>query len=241
VPMKDYLYHGQAVGVDGEITEPGPHKIDGHAKCEIPDQKYGQYKGNREAFDIPGLYSHGGCSTTINAAEETKDGCFRTEVTSTVNNLKVEGGILSIDQITLGIVSVYCRHWYDQDAQRTRVLPFNCKIVNPVVKGEAVTLELPPPFLYSDDRRESYLSGATCDPNVDEDIRQAILGSASRFLHVPNFGRIFYGEWTLFPSPNWHILHQITMVRLLLGSPQTGGTGNGSGQGGGGSTPPKGG
>jgi hypothetical protein len=47
---------------------------------------------------------------------------------------------------------------------------------------------------------------------------------------VKNLGRIYFGEWTLLPNETWHPIHQIYMVRMALGSPQTGGSGGGGGQ-----------
>src|SRR6202142_119274 len=94
MPMKEYLYHGQAVGFEADIWEPGPHKIDGHARCGVPDKKAGHYKAQQDPFEIPALLSHGGCTSEVIAQPEDKDGFFRTEVRATLNKLNVEGGIL---------------------------------------------------------------------------------------------------------------------------------------------------
>jgi hypothetical protein len=142
------------------------------------------------------------------------------------------------------LVSVYRRPWFDngkEHGKRVRVLPYGCSIENLLVRGKPVEDYLPAPFHYSADRCESYLRGDEPDAAVDADIRAAITSSPSRFLYVPNFGRIFFGEWTLLPNEDWHPIHQVFMVRMALGSPQQGGTGTGGGQtdgsgGGGGGT-----
>jgi hypothetical protein len=231
--MTEFQYHGQAVGFEADIWEPGPHKIDGHARCGVPDKKTGHYAAQQDAFEIAGLLSHSGCTSEVNAMPEDKDGFFRTEVRATVNNLNIEGGALTADQITLGMVSMYRRQWFDNGkphAKRVRVVPYGCSIVNMVVKGARYPDFLPAPFHYSTDRCESYLRGDDPDPTADAEIRDAITSSPSRLLYVKNFGRIYLGEWTLLPSADWHPIHQIYMVRLALGSPQTGGGGAGGGQ-----------
>lgn len=234
MPMKEFSYHGQAVGFEADIWEPGPHKIDGHARCGVTGKEAHHDDARQDPFEIPGVISHGGCTSEVTAAAEDKDGFFRTEVRATLNNLNVEGGVLIADQVTLGMVTVYRRHWFDNGkphATRVRVLPYGCSLVNLRVNGKAVPDQLPAPFHYSADRCESYLRGDDPDPKVEDEIRQAITGTPSRLLYVKNFGRIYFGEWTLLPSADWHPIHQIYMLRLALGSPQTGGSGTGGGQG----------
>ena len=233
MPFKEFLYHGQAVGFDADIWEPGPHKVD-HARCGVPDKKAGHYTAQQAAFEIPGVLSHGGCTSEVIAHPEDKDGFFRTEVHATLNGLNVEGGVLTADKITLGMVSHYRRQWFDNGkphATRVRVVPYGCSIENLRVKGAPVKDYLPAPFHYSTDRCEAYLRGDDPDAGVEAEIRKAITDSPSRFLYVKNFGRIFFGEWTLLPSEDWHPIHQISMVRMALGSPQTGGGTGGGGQG----------
>ena len=236
MPMKEYLYHGHAVGFQADIWEPGPHKIEGHARCGLPDRKPGHYEAHLEPFEIAGLISHGGCDSEVKAHAEDNEGYFRTEVTATLKKLNVEGGVLTAERIELGMVTLYRRHWFDNGkphAKRVRVMPYGCSIVDLRVKGAPYPDFLPAPFHYSKDRAEAYLRGDDPDPEVDAEIRQAITGSPSRFLYVKNFGRIFFGEWTLLPGEDWHPIHQISMIRMALGSPQTGGGTGGTGQGGG--------
>ena len=243
MPMQKFLYHGQAYGFDATITEPGPYRLDHHGQCGLPDKNAGDVNGNHPGYSIPNLISHGVCTTSVKAMPEDGRGYCRTEIRATVENLDVEGGVLTADSINLGIVTVYRRDWYDSGkphSTRTRVLPFECSLVNLKVKGKTVNPNLPAPFHYSDKQRESYLTADTPDVSVDADIRQSIIESPTRFIHVPNFGRIFFGEWTLLPNDDWHShVHQISMVRLLLGSPQTGGGSGSGGSGGGSPDPPK--
>jgi len=233
MPMKEFLYHGQAYGFDADIWEPGTHKVN-HAYCGVPDKKAGTYTGQQPAFEIPGVLSHGGCTTQVIAHPEDGDGFFRTEVHATLNKLNVEGGALTADRITLGLVSVYRRDWFDNGkphGKRVRVMPYACSIENLLVRGAPAKDLLPAPFHYSTDRCEAYLRGDDPDPAVETEIRNAITSSPSRFLYVPNFGRIFFGEWTLLPNDDWHPIHQVYMVRMALGSPQQGGSGGSGGQG----------
>ena len=244
MPMTEYLYHGQAVGFEADIWEPSPHKIDGHARCGVPDKKAGHHTAQQDPFEISGVLSHGGCTSEVTASPEDKENFFRTEVKATLNNFNVEGGVLIADRITLGLVSVYRRHWFDNGkphAKRVRVLPYGCSIEGLRVNGAAVKDYLPAPFHYSADRCETYLRGDDPDAAVDAEIRDAITSTPSRLLYVKNFGRIYFGEWILLPSADWHPIHQIYMVRLALGSPQTGGSGAGGGQGDGTSGDPLGG
>lgn len=236
MPMTEFLYHGQAIGFDADIWEPGPHKVD-HARCGVPDKKSGTYSAQQDPFEIPGVLSHAGCTSQVIAHPEDKDGFFRTEVRATLNGLNVEGGVLTAGRITMGLVSVYRRHWFDSGkdhAKRVRVLPYQCSFENLQVKGASVKDYLPAPFHYSVDRCETYLRGDDPDATVDAEVRDAVVSSPSRLLYVKNFGRIYFGEWTLLPNENWHPIHQIYMLRLALGSPQTGGSGGPGGQGDGG-------
>ena len=233
MPMKEFLYHGQAVGFEADIWEPGPHKIAGHARCGVPDKKAGHYNAQQGTFEIANLLSHAGCTSEVNALPEDKDGFFRTEVRATVNDLKIEGDALTADRITLGLVSVYRRQWFDNGkayAKRVRVVPYGCSIVNLAAKSQPIPDLLPAPFHYSTDRCEAYLRGDDPDPAAEAEIRKAITDSPSRFKYVKNFGRIFIGEWTLLPGDDWHPIHQFYMVRLAMGSPQTGNGGAGGGQ-----------
>jgi hypothetical protein len=233
MPFKEFNYHGQAVGFYADIWEPGPHKVE-HARSAVTGKKPGHNTAKQDPFEIPTVVSHGGCTTEVIAHAEDNDGFFRTEVHATLNNLNMEGGVLTADQIKMGMVSVYRRKWWDNGkphAQRVRVVPYGCSIVNLKVKGEAVKDHLPAPFHYSTDRCETYLRGDDPDPKVEAELRKAITDSPTRLLYVKNFGRIFFGEWTLLPSDDWHPIHQIYMVRMALGSPQTGSGGGSGGQG----------
>jgi hypothetical protein len=237
MPMDKFLYHGQALGFEADIWEPGPHKIDGHARCGLPDKNSGTYNATAEPFAIANLVSHEGCTSSVDAREPDGKGFYRTEVTSTLHNLNVENGVFTADEITLGMVSVYGRDWFDSGkphAKRVRVVPYGCKIVNLRINGVPIPNFLPAPFQYSKDRCEAYLQAPDPDAGMEAEIRDAIAGSPSRFMYVKNFGRIFFGEWTLLPSEDWLPIHQISMVRMALGSPQTGGGSGAGGQGGGG-------
>ena len=232
MPMESYLYHGQAFGFEADIWEPGPYKIDGHARCGLPDKKPGRYTGQQDAFEIPSVMSHGGCTSVVHAMDEDREGFFRTEISATLNDLRVEGDALTVDRIEFGMVTMYRRHWFDsgkRHARRVRVVPYGCRLVNLRVKGQAVQDLLPAPFHYSKDRCEEYLRADDPDSTVEAEIRKAITGSPSRCMYIKNFGRIFLGEWTLLPNEDWHPIHQISMLRMALGSPQSG---NGTGTGG---------
>ncbi len=233
MPLETYVYHGQAHGFDADIWEPGPHKVEPHAPSAIPDKKPGKYDNTGDPFEIPGLISHGGCCTTVHGMEEDGEKFFRTEVRATLKDLNVENGVLTADEITLGLVSQYRRHWWDSGkphARRVRVIPCGCKIVNLRVRGIPVPDFLPPAFHYSKEQCDAYLRGDDPDHHVETQLRKAIFDSPSRFMYVKNFGRIYLGEWTLLPGEDWHIIHQITMIRLALGSPQTGGSSGSTGQ-----------
>jgi len=223
MPMKEFLYHGQAVAVEGEITDPISHMIVGHARCGLPDRKAGRYEAQHPGHTIPNILSHGPCRTEVKAMEEDNEGFFRTEVRATVENLQVVGELpLSADRITMGLVSVYRRHWYDRGkAPAARVLPFECSFGNLTINGRPAAEWLPAPFQYSTDQRETYLRSDDPDPAMEAEIRKAIAESASRFVHIPNFGRIFFGAWGTGTGESPHV-HRLTMLQLRMGSPVKG-------------------
>jgi hypothetical protein len=237
MPMKDYLYHGQAYGVDAQITNPGPFKLDGHGKCALPDGKAGRYTGSHPGFSMPSGLSHGACATEVHAMPEDKDGFFRTEIRSTIENLRVDGKtVLSVDRVVFGMVTVYRRDWYDRPgphAKRTRVLPLDCSFTNFTLSGTALAAPLPAPFYYSADQREAYLTADEPDSAMDAEVRQAIVDSPSRCIYMRHFGRIFFGEWILLPNQTWQPIHQIAMLRMAFSTPPSGSGTGGGGQGGG--------
>jgi hypothetical protein len=232
MPFKRFFYYGQAVGFEADIWEPGPYKFE-HAKCALPGHDPGNPKAHYGAFDIPDLIAHSGCSSEVNALPEDNEGFFRTEVRAIVNNLTIEGDGLTVDQVVFGMVSMYRRQWWDSGkpyARRVRVVPYGCKLVNLKVKGAPAKDYLPAPFHYSVDQCETYLRADAPDHTMDAEIRKAITDTPSRLLYVKNFGRIYFGEWLLLPSKDWHPIHQIYMLRLALGSPGSGSGGAGGGQ-----------
>jgi hypothetical protein len=242
MPMKEYLYHGQAVAVHGRITRPVSHVIDGHGRCALADGTAKQAAGQHDPYAVPGILSYGRCITEVDARPEDPQGFFRTEVRATVEDLQVPGAHpLSASKISMGLVSVYGRRWYTgrkAHARRSRVLPLDCRIENLVVDGRPFEAPLPAPFQYSAERREAYLHGDQLDAAIDAEVRQAITDSPSRFVYVPDFGRIYFGEWTLLPGDAWHPIHRLTLLRLALGSPTAGDVSLADGQGDGRPTPP---
>src|SRR5579871_4160172 len=115
MPIKRFLYHGRAAAVRGSITRPVSHLIDNHAHCSLPTSNAGHVKSVHGGHEISGILSYGSCHSEVHAMEEDAHGFFRTEVRSTVENMRVFGVFpMSADRMTLGLVSVYRRHWFDR-------------------------------------------------------------------------------------------------------------------------------
>jgi hypothetical protein len=240
--IKGFLYHGQAVAAQGQITRPVADTIEGHAQCALPDQQAGRRSATHPGYAITGILSYGACQSEVHAMEEDSDGFFRTEVRSTVENFKVEGVFpLSADRISMGLVTVYRRHWYDRQsphAEHVRVLPMDCSLGNLSVNGRTANEWLPAPFHYSAAQREAYLRGDDPDPVTQAAIQAAIAGSASRSVKIPNFGTIYFGEWTIAETAASQQVPQLTMLRLAMGSPVGGAMSLASGEDGGMPDPP---
>ncbi len=223
MPIKGFLYHGQAVAAQGQITRPVSHTIEGHAQCALPDRKAGQPSATHPGTTIPGILSYGACRSEVNAMDEDSDGFFRTEVRSTVDNLQVMGEFpLSADRISMGLVSVYRRHWFDREtpyAGFARVLPIDCSLGSLSVNGRAGNDWLPAPFHYTAAQREAYLRDDDPDPAIHAAVQAAMADSTTRFVRIPNFGRIYFGEWSMAGSEVSQHVHQLTMLRLAMGSP----------------------
>ena len=221
--IKGFLYHGQTVAAEGEITRPVSDTVEGHAHCRLPDRKAGTYKAQHAGYTITGILSYGACQSEINAMKEDSDGFFRTEIRSTIEDLKVTGEFpLSADCISIGLVSVYRRQWFERQtpyAGHARVLPIDCSLGNLSVEGRAANDWLPAPFHFSAAQREAYLRDDDPDPATEAAIQAAIDGSASRFVKIPNFGSIYFGEWSIAGSAASQHVHQMTMLRLAMGSP----------------------
>ena len=243
MPMKGFLYHGQVVGVDGQITAPVTHAIDGHARCGLPDRKAGHYQGQHAGHAIAGILSHGACNTEVHAMQPDGHGFYRTEVRATVENVKVLGDFpLAADRITMGLVSVYHPDWYDRRgpyAGRARVAPSGCDFGSLTVNGRPANEWLPAPFRYPAEKVEAYLQASDPDPAIEAEIQKAIAESASRFVVIPNFGRIYFGEWTIVESGGAPHVHRLSMLRLQMGSPVKGHMTFASGEDDGAPDPPK--
>ena len=196
--------------------------IDGHAHCTWPnpkDEPSAQHPGDA----IKGILSYGACYSEVKTIKEDTRGFFRTEVRSTVENLKVEGDYpLSADRITTGLVTVYRRQWYEErnpPVSQTRVLPIDCTLGSLSVNGRPANTWLPAPFHYDQSKREDYLHAEQPDPAIEAEVQQAMAGSASRSVKVPNFGTIYFGEWVTAADAESQHVPQLTMLRLAMGSP----------------------
>jgi hypothetical protein len=242
MPIKGFLYHGRAVAARGQITRPFPHIVEGHAHCTLADGQAGQPSSQHPGHAIEGILSYGTCHSEIKAMAEDSDGFFRTEVRSTVENLKVVGEFpLSADRISMGLVSVYRRAWFERQtphAAHARVLPIDCSLGNLSVNGRAANHWLPAPFHFGAAQREAYLRGDEPDPATEAAVQAAMAGSTSRFVHIPNFGRIYFGEWSTAGTAASQHVHRLAMLRLAMGSPVGGEMKFASGEGDGMPDPP---
>jgi hypothetical protein len=242
MPIKGFLYHGQAVAARGQITRPVSHTVEGHAHCALADRQAGHPSSQHPGHAIDGILSYGACHSEVKAMPEDSAGFFRTEVRSTVENLKVIGDyLLSADRISMGLVTVYRRQWYDRHtphAEHVRVLPIDCSLGSLSVNGRTGNDWLPAPFHYTAAQREAYLRDDDPDPAIDAAVQAAMAGSASRFIHIPNFGRIYFGEWSTAGTPASQQVPQLTMLRLAMGSPVGGDMQFASGEDGGMPDPP---
>src|ERR1700683_3796287 len=153
MPIKGFLYHGRAIAAGGQITRPVSHMIEGHAHCALANRQVGHPSSQHPGYAIAGILSYGACQSEVHAMEEDSDGFFRTEVRSTVENLQVLGEFpLSADRISMGLVSVYRRHWFGREtpcAGFARVLPIDCSLGSLSVNGRAGNDWLPAPFRFS--------------------------------------------------------------------------------------------
>ena len=242
MPIKGFLYRGQAVAARGQITRPVSHTIEGHAHCALANGQAGHSSSQHPGHAIAGILSYGACRSEIKAMEEDADGFFCTEVRSTVENLKVVGEFpLSADRITMGLVSVYRRDWFERQTPHgghARVLPIDCSLGNLTVNGRAASYWLPAPFHFGAAQREAYLRDDDPDPATEAAVQAALAGSASRFVHIPNFGRIYFGEWSTGGTAASQHVHRLTMLRLAMGSPVGGQMRFASGEGDGLPDPP---
>jgi len=240
--IKRFLYHGRAAAAHGEITRPVAHVIDGHAQSALAHDQAGHTSAQHPGHAIAGILSYGPCHSEITALEEDRDGFFRTEVRSTVENLRVLGeSPLSADRISMGLVSVYRRGWFDRQlphAERTRVLPIDCSFSNLSVGGRPASSWLPAPFHFGAAQREAYLRDDDPDSATEAAVQAAVDGSSSRFVHIPNFGRIYFGEWSTGETAASQHIHRLTMLRLAMGSPVGGTLSLATGEGGGKPDPP---
>jgi hypothetical protein len=230
-----YTFHGTAFGLNGRIMKPNPAPMQNHGGCggtNLDPNK--EYTGSYAPFSVPGVLSHDGCTCSVKTIVDKGKTYFRTEVRAEIVNLQTQGDIpFSVGRIKLGMVSVYRPAW-DPNYRRVRVLPMECAFENVMMGNMPSWPALPGPFNYSAKARESYLNDQAPDSGIDQEVRDTIASSASRSYYIPNFGRIFFCEWTVMPGDGWHWVHQISMVRLAMGSPIAldgsggGGTTNGS-------------
>lgn len=202
--MQKYLYKAHAIALRGSIRKPYHQELGDHLAVSTYAGSAGHTTCKAEGFRIGEEVQYDTAHTQIVASEQ--NGIFTTSVTSQVFGLRV-GKRLEVGEVTCRLQSVYDSNAYPQNCF-PRISPAGSIIKNLQVDGKAQELVFPPAFVVG-------------HPPKDGDVQRAEDDNRPGFfapeIHVPDFGTIYYAEWSWVHPDEEHQQH-LTMLRLALGS-----------------------
>jgi len=220
-----FLYHAQAVGVAGQVSGPPMQTIQSQAPSVLAVTG-GVSSSRVESFSHPSLLSCGPISTQVKGSYDRATQAHITELTITIENLKV------LDYVTADLVSTGLRATFAEGVPESSIVPLESKIVNLRVGGSPVSVEIDPSIFSALDtfsklqarlQSDSAFRAAQGNPplgstavctfatkvSVDHP-GVAVEGNA---IHLPQFATVYLAELIFQPK-----LRTIGMLRVELGS-----------------------
>lgn len=208
--FQKFLFKGRAVALQGRVRKPYYQELGAHAVAATYAGSAGQSRSRNEGFALGTDISYGAAYSEVSTDEE--DGRYKTSVRSTIENLKMLDGFLTVDKIVARLDSVYDRRLYPK-RKEPRILPVECKIESLKVGRQEMKLDgrFAPAFYFGEDEREDFFSGK-CDTDS-----RFYPGFIPDPLIVEGFGTLYFAEWA-WVHPGEQCMQHLTMFRFALGS-----------------------
>lgn len=221
--MPQFMHHASGIAVYGRIVRPIDRHLEPQGVCVLPPSG-GEVRSKAGAFTLSDpasgefLLSYGSAETSIRGYESATK-VHTTVLVSTVRNINV-GNVLKADEVTLNLTLNY-----DHRTDRVTIGTEGSRFVNLTIGGVAFDVAMDHALGHEAADYETFRK------NHPEHIekrgrihyalgRHPLLkfdASGHGYHHHPNFGRVYFGEWTAAPYAQ-----NVTMLRLRLGSPQEG-------------------
>jgi len=202
--MQKYLYKANAIALRGRIHKPYFQDLGEHLPAMTYAGSSCRLEFRSEGFKIGQELQYDAARTEIVAGEQ--DGTYTTMVTSQVFGLQV-GTRLTVEEVTCRLQSVYDSRDYPERCY-PRISPAGSIIRNLRIDGQEHPLAFPRAF----GAGQSVYDRAAGDAGGIEGP-----GFYPDPIYVPDFGTIYYAEWS-WVHPGEHHQQQLTMLRLALGS-----------------------
>ncbi len=221
--MPRFIYHAYATALGGRIRRPLVHYIDAQAACVLPSTG-GRVAASAPAYSLTDpasgefILSFESAQTSIEGGQ-TRNGFRATTLTCTVKNINIANVLRAAEVVSrLHLTYNTANHsvMIDTSGSWFGNLTIDGQVFN-VSVDHALGMEA-----------ADYHGFRQAHPEYPE-TRGAIRHALGRhpalvfdpfdngYLHRPNFGRIYFCEWTAAPYTQ-----TLTMLRLRLGSPQEG-------------------
>ncbi|HEY6292508.1 MAG TPA: choice-of-anchor P family protein [Terriglobia bacterium] len=220
-----FLYHAQAVGVAGQIPGPPAQTIQSQAPSVLAVTG-GVSSSRVDSFTHPSLLTCGPIQTQVKGVYDQGSQAHITEVTTTIENLKV------LDYVTADLISTGLRATFTEGASESSIVPLESKIVNLRVGGSPVSVEIDPALfsaldtfaklqarLQSDSAFRAAqgsppLGGtAVCTFATQVAVDHPGVVVEGNAIHLPQFATVYLAELIFQPK-----LRTIGMLRIELGS-----------------------
>lgn len=235
--MARFIYKANAIAIGGHITRPVDHYIESQAACVLPSTGgKASAKAGPFSLTLAGefILSFDSAETSLQG-EESAPGVHTTLVTTVVRKLNV-ANTLKADQVIAKLSLSY-----DVAGKRVSIDTNGSQYVNLSIAGQPFDVGIDHGMSREAADYEAFRKSHPQFPEMTGKIHYA-LGRhpllkfdpyEHGYYHHQGFGRIYFGEWTAAPYTQ-----NLSMLRLLLGSPQAGHLEIGGGDGNGAPMPP---
>lgn len=202
--MQKYLFKASAIALRGRIHKPYFQDLGEHLPAMTYAGSSARHEFRSGGFKVGQEVQYDAARTEIIAGEQS--GVFNTSVTAQVFGLQV-GTRLFVEEVTCRLQSTYDSKNYPGSCY-PRISPAGSIIKNLKIDGKVQQLVFPPAFGAGEAGNPPVLDNRSDAPQP---------GFYPEPIYVPNFGTIYYAEWSWVHPDERHQQH-LTMLRLSLGS-----------------------
>jgi hypothetical protein len=229
-----FLYNANSLAIGGRITRPFDEHIDLPAASVLPITG-GKISGSTGPYRLDDrttgalVLAFDSAETSVEGAEDTSGNCS-TRVTARIRGLNVR------DRLKAEEVFFQLRLGHDRTSRRTAFDTEGSRYVNLTIDGKPFPVAIQHARSRDASDYETFKKNCGRPESAGKIVHTLADHSALKdedegfgCHYVPDFGRIYFAEWTAAPHTQ-----SLTMMRIELGSPVAGklaiggGTGNGS-------------